>query len=127
MTAPPRPSAARHDRLLVLARKLEDRLVLNTAASRADCRALALEIIQLLDDEDSDAIAQPAPGTALDPEVVARLAEALRTCRDASEQAELTRLFTMSERIERQASGHARVEPTTARISHEGHEGPRRG
>lgn len=105
MTAPPRPSAAQLDRLLLLARKLEDRLLLDSVASRADCRTLALEIVELLEQGDSDAVAQPAPGAVLDQEVVARLAEALRTCREATEQAELTRVFTMSERIERQASG----------------------
>jgi ribosomal protein L17 len=85
-----------------LAAKLLDQTVLNTAKSRADCRQTAVELILLLDEEEVVQQAQRAAAFDQHDDAILRLAEAIRGCRAAGEQAELTRLFTMSERMHRQ-------------------------
>lgn len=92
-------SAQRIDQLRALARRLEDRLPVNTRTARSDCRTLALQIIELLDIEDRQSESD-LPRSA-DKALSDRVRQATGACREASEQAELTRLFVMTESRER--------------------------
>ena len=91
----PKASTEHIDRILLLTRKLGDRVLLNTRASRADCRRFALGILELLDDDNHwhDEKAEQ-PRTA-DTSVIERLREAIAARQVAGERAELTRLFVM--------------------------------
>jgi hypothetical protein len=68
------------------------------------------QITLLLDKEDAwrESLGTPEPDHTL--EARERLARALSECVDAGEQAELTRLFVKSERLEREASRESEQE-----------------
>ena len=85
-----------------LATQLLDASVLNTAKSRARCKELALEIVELIQAQDADQRVVDTPALREARDVVMRLSEALRGAREAGEQAELTRLYVKSERLHRQ-------------------------
>jgi len=67
-------SAERLDQLRSLARRLEDRLLVNTRAGRADCRTFALQIIELLEIEEREG--QFEPLHAMKRDVIERVCEA---------------------------------------------------
>ena len=67
-------SAERLDQLRLLARRLEDRLLVNTRAGRADCRTFALQIIELLEIEEREG--QFEPLHAMKRDVIERVCEA---------------------------------------------------
>jgi hypothetical protein len=92
----------RADQIRLLARKLEENTLLNTVRSRDRCRQLALDILELLDEEDEEHLATPQFGDPDHAGAFDRLHEAIRTCSEAREQAELTRLFSASDRVHRQ-------------------------
>ena len=94
-------SSQRMLRIQTLAAKLAELSVLNTAGVRERCRDIALEIVGLLTEE--DAYRRSLPVSELDSHEAAleRLAEALRGCREAGEQCELTRLHVISEQLHR--------------------------
>jgi hypothetical protein len=96
-------SEQRVESIRTLALKLAELTILNTPGMRARCRTVATEIIRLLDDEDAGRRSLPTSDFEEHHAAVQRLAEALRACREAGEQAQLTRLYTKSERLERQS------------------------
>lgn len=83
----PRASAERIDQVVALTRKLEDRILLDTPSAWADCRVLALEILELVDDEEGSRTARTDPPEPMNREVVQRLLEAISACRNAGEPA----------------------------------------
>lgn len=91
-------SPGRVAQIQALAAKLAELSILNTAAVRARSLAIAGELVQLLSEEDR--YQRSLLPAELDPHRTARqrLAEALRACREAGEQCELTRLHVVSER-----------------------------
>ena len=96
-------SRHRAEEIRALAAKLADAAILNVPASRARCRAFAARIIELVDEEDADQPpVQSRPSALLDER--RRLAEALLGCVEADEQAELNRVFRLSERAELHSS-----------------------
>ena len=89
-------SERRVRRIRALAIQLEEQTVLNTARSRARCRDVAREILNLIDAEDQFEENSPAEQPQDDPEVLRRITQTLRTCRAADERAELSRLYSMT-------------------------------
>ena len=97
-------STHRAEEIRAFAAKLADAAILNIPATRARCRAFAERIIELLDEE--EVCQRPVQGYAGDlSDGRRRLAEALLGCVEAGEQAELTRLNCLSERVALHARG----------------------
>jgi hypothetical protein len=101
-------SERRVGRIREIAGKLLDVTVLNTASSRARCLELAAEMVQLITDEDAYQQRGRSSAFAEYQETIQRAGEAQRACREAGEQAELTRLYTASERIHRKKGDSSR-------------------
>jgi hypothetical protein len=94
-------SSGRVAQIQALAAKLAELSVLNTPAVRARSLAIADELVRLLSEEDRYQRSLAAPEHDPHKAALQRLAEALRACREASEQCELTRLYVVSERQHR--------------------------
>ena len=90
-------------RIQAVAAKLAELTVLNTPGIRARCIQLADELVKLLSREDEYQQSLPVPQSDMHEPARKQLAEVLRECREAREQSELTRLYIVSERLQRKA------------------------
>jgi hypothetical protein len=93
-----RASDERVERIHAIGLKLAELTLLKTARSRARCRELAAEMIALLPRRMLTSGRNPLSTSSR--QGFDRLRAALVGCREAVEQAQLTRLYTMSERMQ---------------------------
>jgi hypothetical protein len=101
-------SDQRVEHIRAIAAKLLDLTVLNTANSRAVGRELAAEMMRLMTEEDAYQQSHPSPAFTEYQKTIERVAEAIRACKEAGEQAALTRLYSASERIHRKKGDSSR-------------------
>ena len=99
----PHRSEQRVDEIRTLAGKLADATVLNTSTNRARCLEFAAQIVTLVNEEETYQRSLDNRGDDQFAAVRQQLADAMRGCIDAGEQAELTRLYVLSEHLQRRS------------------------